>query len=81
VHSQREGARWKINVSIPPNTTAEIHLPTTDKDQVRESGKPLSQIPEVKLKAGERASAVVLEVGSGEYEFQFTTHTNTIHHE
>ena len=56
----------KVNVVIPPNTTAMIVLPKTTVDNVFETGKLLSKKIE---KAKEIDDNVVFEVGSGKYEF------------
>lgn len=67
--------RWNItggvltlNVTIPPNTTATVHVLAGDAESVTESGQPVAQAEEVRLL--ERSDHhVVFEVGSGQYEF------------
>jgi len=82
----RIGSRWRIedgrfywHITVPPNTTAEVHVPTTDPrlrgDKlapadagVTESGGPAESSKGVTFlrRDGDR---MVYKVGSGEYEF------------
>jgi alpha-L-rhamnosidase len=61
---------FKLQLTIPANTTATLYLPATDPapDMITESGKPLAQATGVKFlrKEGRRA---VLSVESGRYDF------------
>jgi alpha-L-rhamnosidase len=67
-HWQREGNRLTLNLTIPPNTTATVHLPGSQPDAVTESGQPAGKAVGVKfLHATDRA--VLYEVGSGNYVF------------
>ncbi len=60
--------QFKLNVTIPANTTATVYLPTHDAQSITEGGKPLTDHPHVKFLHSE-ADAVVLAVRSGTYEF------------
>jgi len=61
-----EGNQLKVNVVIPPNTTAQIILPKTTLANVVENKKPLL----LKYKnVKEIDGNVVFKVGSGNYEF------------
>jgi alpha-L-rhamnosidase len=67
--------RWKheddtvtLAVTIPANTTARVWIPTSDAKSVTEQGKPVAQVPGVQSTKTE-PGAVVLELGSGVYEF------------
>jgi alpha-L-rhamnosidase len=61
-----EGDRFELEVAIPPNTTATVHVPVADG--VSEGGKPVEEVEDVKfISAG--AGETVLAVGSGRYEF------------
>lgn len=69
-------SQWKIGsgrlamkVEIPPNTTARIHVPTTDAASVTESGKPAAHSQGLKY-AGMENGAAVFDAGSGTYVFQ-----------
>jgi len=69
-HWKLDGARLKMNVTIPANTTAIIHVPG-DKGTIQESGQPAAHAPGVKFLRveGDRA---LYEVGSGAYTFEST---------
>jgi alpha-L-rhamnosidase len=60
--------RFIWNVSVPPNATATIYVPTKDPTSVSESGKPVSAGRGIKLLRTE-AGATVCDVGSGTYRF------------
>jgi alpha-L-rhamnosidase len=65
---RREGDRLTLNVTIPPNTTATIHVPTEPDEQVTEGGKPVTESPGVNFLRMEDGRAI-LSVGSGSYQF------------
>jgi alpha-L-rhamnosidase len=61
-----EGDRFDLRITIPPNTTATVHVPVDGDAGISEGGKPIEQSEGVEvLRTGE----VVLAVGSGDYEF------------
>ncbi len=66
---QRSEGRLYWKVVVPPNTTATVHLPTTDSGNVTESGKPVNQVAEITVHS-ERDGWLVLSVPSGEYRFE-----------
>jgi alpha-L-rhamnosidase len=57
-----------LNVTIPANTTAEIHVPTTNAAAITESGTPAASSPGVTF-AGASNNAAIYAVGSGSYIF------------
>jgi alpha-L-rhamnosidase len=57
-----------LNVTIPPNTTATLCLPTADEKTVAESDRPLAEAEGVK-RLDARPGQVVLEVQPGVYTF------------
>lgn len=68
-------SRWKqeegkmvYDVEIPANTRATILLPADAAGQVKESGKPLGEVKDLKVNGLENEH-VVIEVGSGIYHF------------
>jgi alpha-L-rhamnosidase len=61
-----EAGRFVLEALIPPNTTATVHVPSTD--DVTEGGSPVDEADGVEfVRAGE--GETVLAVGSGRYEF------------
>jgi alpha-L-rhamnosidase len=63
-----EGDQFNLGITIPPNSTATVHLPVTGDAEISESGEPVEHADGVKiLSKGE--GEVVLAVGSGIYEF------------
>ena len=66
---KRDGDKLTMEVTIPINTTATVHVPANDAAGVSESGKPAAEAAGVKfLRMDSRAA--VYEVGSGSYHFQ-----------
>jgi alpha-L-rhamnosidase len=62
-----EDGRFVLEALIPPNTTATVHVPSTD--DVKEGGRPVDEADGVEfVSAGE--GETVLAVGSGRYEFE-----------
>ncbi|MHB8900163.1 MAG: family 78 glycoside hydrolase catalytic domain, partial [Thermoguttaceae bacterium] len=66
---RREVNRVTMEVTLPANTTATIHVPATDPARVTEGGKPVDQAAGISEVRVEKAS-VVLEAGSGTYRFE-----------
>ena len=65
---------FKLQVTVPPNTTATVRIPASKLTQVTESGKSLKSvrgITSTKLKG----KGVIIEVGSGTYAFVSTGYT------
>jgi hypothetical protein len=67
-HWTRVDDQFTLRITIPANTTAEVHLPATAKASLAERGKLVSGAGDVKL-VTRTASRAVLSVGSGDYEF------------
>ena len=62
-----EADRFVLEALIPPNTTATVHMPSTD--DVTEGGRPVHEAEGVEfLRSSE--GETVLAVGSGRYEFE-----------
>ncbi len=66
---KREGDKLTMEVTIPANTSATIHVPARDQAGVTESGKPAGTADGLKF-LGMRDSAAVYAAGSGTYQFQ-----------
>jgi alpha-L-rhamnosidase len=57
-----------LNVTIPPNTTATVVLPSADRAAITEGGRPLDQAEGVTFEKTE-AGQTFVSVGSGQYSF------------
>jgi alpha-L-rhamnosidase len=68
-HWQTADGKLRLQVIIPANTTAEIHIPAKGIDQLLENNSPVSGDRDIKLK-GVANGRVILETGSGEYNFE-----------
>ena len=64
----RENDTLTLNVTIPPNTTATVYVPTDDPQSVMEGDKPAMQSTGVKFLRAENGAAVYT-VESGVYTF------------
>lgn len=62
------GNRLTLEVTVPPNTSATIHVPTSDPATVSEGGKVAMNVRGLKFLRSENGSAV-FEAGSGQYRF------------
>jgi alpha-L-rhamnosidase len=59
---------FKLKVTVPVNTVAEVHVPATSRWTVTESGRPAGHANGVRFLRME-SGAAVFEVGSGTYAF------------
>ncbi|WPU96064.1 glycoside hydrolase family 78 protein [Mucilaginibacter sabulilitoris] len=53
----------QVHVKIPPNTTADVILPETDGQEIKQDGKPVTGTAE--------ENNTAIKVGSGEYTFSY----------
>ena len=60
------GSTFNLDVVIPPNTTAQIYVPTTNASAITESGVPAASSPGVTY-VGISNSYAIYAVGSGHY--------------
>jgi len=60
--------RLLMNVTIPVNTSAKIFIPAKSSDKVREGGRSLQAVRELKV-VGQKDDYVQIEAGSGTYRF------------
>ena len=67
----RVGGKLTLDITIPANTTAVVHVPARDAASVSEGGKPATQSESVRFLKME-AGAAVYAVGSGDYRFLST---------
>jgi hypothetical protein len=66
---KREAGRLVVEVEVPVNAEAELHLPAAGGADVRESGRPLASARGVSLRSRTSGTAVVA-LGSGRYRFE-----------
>jgi hypothetical protein len=66
---KKDGAGFELTVRIPANATATVLLPARSREQVTESGRPVSEVQGVRYLRQEGA-ALVLEIVSGQYMFR-----------
>ncbi|MCP3729462.1 glycoside hydrolase family 78 protein [Sphingomonas sp. MG17] len=64
----RPDGSFTAQLHVPANTIAELHLPATSPDRVRESGQPLARRTGIAIQ-GIRNGRLVIEAGSGNYRF------------
>jgi alpha-L-rhamnosidase len=69
---KREGAKFSLDLRIPPNTTATVHLPARSADDVTESGRPAARSEGVAFTTHANGTATY-EVPAGEYHFSSVT--------
>ncbi len=68
-HWRLDGGNLTLNVSIPPNTTAMVFLPTRNATGVQESGQPVAEAKGVRLFRTVDCRWAVFRVESGRYQF------------
>jgi hypothetical protein len=65
---RREGGRFTLDLTIPPNTTATVFVPAQRAEEVTEGGVAASNSPYVRFLRQEKGSAA-FEIASGKYQF------------
>ena len=65
---KRDDKGLTLNVTIPANTTATVHVPASAAEAVQESGQPAQSAEGLKFLRME-AGYAVFEAGSGKYRF------------
>ena len=60
-----------FDIKIPANTMATVYLPSNNIDEIREGGKPVSRIKEIKI-LGTENGKTIMELGSGSYSFSIS---------
>ena len=66
---RKENGRFVLDVTIPSNSTASVHLPTTDVSDILEGGRSVQTAEHVSFCRCERGRAVYT-IGSGTYRFE-----------
>lgn len=64
----RDEDRWEIRATVPPNTSAQIHLPTAEAKEVLENGKVLEADAMMQV-VGTESDRLVIQLPSGEFLF------------
>ncbi len=67
-HWRLQGEQFSMDIIVPPNSHATVHVPATGQEQVTESGKPAAESDGVAFVAM-RDGAAVYQVGAGRYQF------------
>lgn len=67
----RDGDRFELNVTVPANTHASIHLPDSAVATITESGKKLEEAEGV-TGVARVGPTVVVQTGAGTYQFAYT---------
>jgi alpha-L-rhamnosidase len=64
-----KGNKVEMNIEIPVNTKAKVHIPTSKLSDIKEGNKSIAKNPSITvLESNEKET--VLEVGSGNYSFR-----------
>ncbi len=71
---EKEGDKLTLNVTIPPNTSAEVCFDKTTEQQISENGKALSTLKTAKIIHDK--NKLVVEIGSGKYSFEVDQENN-----
>jgi alpha-L-rhamnosidase len=58
-----------MDITIPANSTAIVHVPAQGAKTITESGRPVARAQACRLLKAEAGGAVIA-VGSGEYHFE-----------
>ncbi|GAA4319601.1 glycoside hydrolase family 78 protein [Compostibacter hankyongensis] len=68
---RESGSRLHLRVTVPPNTTAAVVLPTDRPDRIKESGMPLSKGIAGIAGVSHTEKTTIVKTGSGTYDFSF----------
>lgn len=70
-----EDGLLRLSVTIPPNTTGTVHIPSSSPTDIQENGIPIAQVSGIR-RVEDTADGAVLAVGAGHYEFTspYTNH-------
>lgn len=68
IHWQKEDGKLSMNISVPVGCSATVYFPTTNAEQIKESGIPINQQENIQL-VGMQNNVAVFKVSSGDYLF------------
>jgi hypothetical protein len=63
------GNRLEMEIEVPVNTQATVYLPSTDTNNITESGNPIASVDDLQIMGMEDGIYTVVQVGSGKYLF------------
>ena len=66
---RKEGERFTLELTIPPNSSATVHIPTTDPDTLLENGHPAHESKAVSF-LHITDNRALYHVPAGQYRFQ-----------
>ena len=66
---RRAGREFELDLTVPPNTLALVHMPAAKAADITESGRLLADITEIKT-VGLDGDRVIMAVPSGGYRFK-----------
>ncbi|MBL7972838.1 MAG: family 78 glycoside hydrolase catalytic domain [Prolixibacteraceae bacterium] len=66
---EKSGASVRMNITIPPNTTAIVYLPAATGSAITEGGRDIAAVKEIKLIREENGRKVI-QLASGDYGFE-----------
>jgi alpha-L-rhamnosidase len=69
-----KGDPYVLDLTVPPNASATVHLPARRASDVTEGGRPLQAEPGARVVSA-TGGELVAGVGSGQFEFRVTTGT------
>jgi alpha-L-rhamnosidase len=64
-----EPGTFKLNIRVPPNTTATVFVPTAKLDAVKEGRRRAANAPGIELRSSTEPGVAQYEVQSGLYSF------------
>ena len=68
---KRKKDTFEWDITIPVNAKAQVYIPAKEAKSIREQGKPIARNKEIKI-IGEENGRVIIELGSGKYQFLST---------
>jgi alpha-L-rhamnosidase len=66
---EQDGERFRLEISVPPNSVAKVRLPTSDIQSVTEGDRPVDAAPGV-TSVRVKKNRVLVAVESGDYVFE-----------
>jgi alpha-L-rhamnosidase len=67
---QLQDGTFTLTVTVPPNTTASVHLLGSAGTEVKECGQPLETSEGIK-QVHQESSGIIVEIDSGTYTFTY----------